>query len=418
MTPLTVEVAIGRIELRDLFVEPDLDLLRRVHTEILAPSFPPHQLEDVEALGRSTTTFVGVAMDGGSPVGAVVAEPFDRVLLLSYLAVRPGIRGGGIGSALLSQLLPSWRSHSNADAILAEVEDPRMHSTSEFGDPTARLRFYQRAGFGVLPVPFTQPRLRPDAMREHGMLLAVQPVHGAVPRDVVRSFLIEYYESAEGVGVHDDPEFNALVAVVERQALKLTPLALDHYGAVPALEVPVELLRRDYPMTAKALELLAVDDRARPVLDDVWARVLTRLVAGERLPRPGVAVLAELLDALSDADLLFVSPEPVDADVPRRWFLGEDDAWAGWWHTDPPSWDGTAPPLRLVAPAVRRLPPLSRVAIILRDVLGVAPAEAAAFVGQDELAYLELVGAARTEVVALIDRELDRERSDGHLPAL
>ncbi|MEV1318297.1 GNAT family N-acetyltransferase [Micromonospora arborensis] len=418
MTPSTVDAAIGRIELRDLYDEPDLDLLRRAYVDILLPSFPPDQLEDIDVLVQSSTTFVGLALHDGAPVGVMVADPFDGVLLLSYLAVRPGIRGGGIGGLLVGRLLPAWRERSGADVVLAEVEDPRLHPAGEFGDPGARLRFYQRAGFGMLPVPFAQPRLRPDALREPGMLLAVQPSDAAVSADLVKSFLIEYFESAEGLEVHDDPEFNALVAVVERQGPELTPLALEQHPTVSPLDVAVELLRRDYPTTANALDLLATDGRAGPVLDDVWAQVLVRLVAGERIPRPGVVVLAVLLDALSDAGLLFVSPDPVDAEVLQWWFLGEDDPWAGWWRKDPPSWDGALPQGPLVALTVRRLPPLPRVAVILSDVLGLAPAEAAAFVGHDEQAYLELVGAARAEVVALIDRELDNEESGGHLPAM
>ncbi|MET8040067.1 GNAT family N-acetyltransferase [Micromonospora sp. NPDC005215] len=418
MTPPTVDTAIGRIELRDLNDQPDLDLLRRAYDDILVPSFPAHQLDDLEVLAGSSETFVGVAVHDAAPVGVIVAEPIGGVLLLSYLAVRPGTRSGGIGGLLVGRLLPAWRERSGADVVLAEVEDPRLHPAGEFGDPAARLRFYQRAGFGMLPVPFAQPRLRPDALREPGMLLAVQPCDAAVPKDLVTSFLVEYFESAEGLEVHDDPEFNALVAVVERQGPALTPLALDQHPTVPPLDVAAELLRRDYPTTASALDLLATDGRAGPVLDDVWAGVLARLVAGERLPRPGVVVVAALLDALSDAGLLFVSSDPVDADVLQWWFLGEDDPWAGWWRKDPPSWDGVVPSRPLVALTVRRLPPLPRVAVILSDVLGVAPAEAAALVGHDEQAYLELLGAARTEVVALIDRQLDKEESGGHLPAM
>ncbi|MFY1700542.1 GNAT family N-acetyltransferase [Micromonospora sp. WMMA1923] len=238
MTPPTVDAAIGRIQLVDLSVEPDATLLRRAYTEILAPSFPPDQLDSFEVVTESDTVLVGVATHDRSPVGAVVADPFDRVLLLSYLAVRPGIRGGGVGGALLAHLLPAWRERCGSDVVLAEVEDPRLHPAGEFGDPTARLRFYQRAGFGLLPVPFTQPRVRPDARREPGLLLAGWPMAGPVPAAMVRSFVTDYYRSAEGTGPGQDPELDALLTAVEGQGPELAPLTLDRYEQVPLLDVP------------------------------------------------------------------------------------------------------------------------------------------------------------------------------------
>ncbi|WFE38536.1 GNAT family N-acetyltransferase [Micromonospora sp. WMMD998] len=418
MIPPTVDAALGRIHLRDLSTDPDPALLRRAYREVLEPSFPPDQLVSFDSIATCEATWAAVALHDGSPVGVIVTDTFERVLLLSYLAVRPGLRGSGVGAVLLDHVLPAWRRRAAAEVVLAEVEDPRAHVAGDFGDPAARLRFYQRAGFGLLPVPFVQPRVGDDAPRERGMFLAARPGDAAVPQDLVRSFVVDYYEDAEGPDVHDDPEFVAVLAAVERQPAALTPLPPDGYAEIPTLDVATELLHRDYPATAAALDLLATDDRAGAVLDAVWARVLARLAAGERLPRPRVAVLTPLLDALSDDGLLFVSADPADEGVLQWWFAGEDDPWAGWWRTDPPEWTDDMPLEHLVAQAVRRLPPLPRVALVLADVLGVAPAEAAPLVGRDEQEYQELVGAARAEVIALIDRRADGEEKDGRLPAL
>jgi len=423
----SVSVPFGRIHLHDFSQIPNSGLLRRGYTEILVPSLPAGELEDLDGLAdrvEAGSAYAAVALHDDVPIGMVVADPFDqvRVLLLSYLAVRPGIRGGGVGTALLREVLPRWRDHSGSQIVLAEIEDPRAHRANDFGDPVARVRFYQRQGYRLLPVPFVQPRVAADKDRVRGMLLAVAPDERVddqpVPAHLVHAFLTDYFESAEGVGVRDDPERDALLAVVERGGAHLTLLRPDRYAEIPPLNVPAELLRRDYPATLAALELLSADKRAVTILDEVWHRTLDRMTRGESMPRPRLAVIADLLDALSDAGLFFVSEDPADAEILGWWFAGEDDPWAGWWHKDPPRWTDRTPLTRLVGPAVRRLPPLPRVAVVLADVLGLTPAEAVTVTGQAEQEYHELVGVARAETIALIDRVLDEEGSDGQLPAL
>jgi GNAT superfamily N-acetyltransferase len=423
-----VDLPLGRVHLHDLSQLPNSGLLRRGYAEILVPSLPAGELEDVDGLAghvEAGSTYAALALHDDVPIGMVVADPFDQVqvLLLSYLAVRPGIRGGGVGAALLRHFLPQWRDRSESQIVLAEIEDPRAHRATDAGDPEARVRFYQRQGYRLLPVPFVQPRVAADKDRIRGMLLAVAPDERdgddrPVSTKLVHAFLTDYFGSAEGVGVGDDPELDALLAVVERGGTHLALLRPDRYPEIPPLNPPVELLRRDYPATLAALELLSADARAVAVLDEVWHRVLNRMARGESLPRPRLAVIADLLDALSDAGLFFVSEEPADAEILGWWFAGDDDPWAGWWHKDPPQWTDQTPLTRLVGPAVRRLPPLPRVAVILADVLGLTPAEAVTVTGQAEQEFDELVGVARAEAIALIDRVLDEEGSDGQLPAL
>jgi predicted N-acetyltransferase YhbS len=73
----------------------------------MVPSFPPDELETEEELvsglrsGRSRV-LVAVGTDG-NVLGGAVGEyfPRSRVMLLAYLAVLPGGRGGGVGSAVL-----------------------------------------------------------------------------------------------------------------------------------------------------------------------------------------------------------------------------------------------------------------------------------------------------------------------------
>ncbi|MDM4719624.1 GNAT family N-acetyltransferase [Micromonospora sp. WMMA1363] len=412
-----------KIRFQDFADDPDPELLNRTYAEILEPSFPADELDGLDDLtGRVAdgTAYLAVAVRGDDePVGTIVVDVFHDcdAPLLSYLAVRPGVRGGGIGAALLASRLPVWRERAGARAIIAEVEDPRHHGTTAYGDPAARLRFYQRQGFGLAPVPFVQPRVRPDADRVTGMFLAVWPGEQRLPATTLRAFMTEYFVSAEGPDVHDDPLFNALLAALDRHGPTPKLFSPDGYAQIPSLDVAAELVRRDYPTTAAALDLLAVDERAVAVLDETWRRVLAR-TAGHPPARPRAAVLAELVDALDAADLWYVSPDPVDADVLAWWFAGEDEPWAGWWATDPPRWALDRTLARHLTPAVRRLPPLPRVVMVLSDVAGLRLDEAAGITGLPEEDYRAMLAAARTEVVALIDREVHEEENGGQLPAL
>ncbi|MER7168409.1 GNAT family N-acetyltransferase [Micromonospora sp. NPDC000207] len=247
MTPPEVPPADGPIEVRELSAGHDVELLHQGYAEILLPSFPPDQLESVDVLDEgvaSGTTHVGVAVADDRLLGMAVADSFDGVLLLSYVAARPGLRGGGVGSALLTGLLPRWRDRIGAEVVLAEVEDPRRHPVGEFGDPRARLRFYQRLGFGLLPFPFFQPRIRPESRRQHGMLLMVQTTGVPVRASLVRTFVTEYFAGAEGETVDEDPEYAALLALLDRQPAESTPLGVEDLHTVPLLAPTGEAAER------------------------------------------------------------------------------------------------------------------------------------------------------------------------------
>ena len=200
------------LELVDL--GPGDDLLDRLYREVLEPSFAPAELEELddmrEALAEPARSVV-VALAGGEVVGGAVGDwdPESRVALLSYLAVKPGLRGRGIGGRLMRHVA-AWWERPDALAGLAEVDDPRHHSPGEYGDPVARLRFYERVGAEVLDLPYTQPEVRAGEGRVAGMLLlaftvapdalAPGPARALRP-DVLATFLRGYYEDAEGAGV-------------------------------------------------------------------------------------------------------------------------------------------------------------------------------------------------------------------------
>jgi GNAT superfamily N-acetyltransferase len=214
-------------------------LLDAVYADVLAPSFPSDELESRESLGRGIATgdtSLATILDAtGAPVAAAVVEwsPDSRVLLLSYLAVRPGERGGGYGAALLGYAQRDWVARYGAWALVAEIEHPAAHDGSQaHGDPGARLRFYARNGGRALDLPYFQPALKPGGQRVYGLILAVlaasDAAAGARPDHLaagpLRRFLTEYLESTEG-SAGPDPAVDALWRGLERPGgVPLLPL--------------------------------------------------------------------------------------------------------------------------------------------------------------------------------------------------
>ncbi|GAA4208000.1 hypothetical protein [Actinocatenispora rupis] len=234
-------------------LEPELSIeeIRRtgplvdaIYADILSPSFPPAELTTLAALRAGITagtTTVAVALDAArTPWGAAVGEwyPEARVMLLGYMAARPGNRGLGVGRELLAQSIRAWAGRYAPCLVLAEVERPDAHRASlAHGDPTARLRFYQRYGARALDLPYFQPALRADEERAYGMLLITLHAEDrfligpdlldAAP---VRAFWADYLAGTEGRV--DDPAATRLRDAMRRDGIRLRPL--DEYRRVPA----------------------------------------------------------------------------------------------------------------------------------------------------------------------------------------
>lgn len=208
------------------------DDFRRVpelYREVIAPSFPPDELETEEELMRGlrsgrSRVLIAVSQDDAI-LGGAVGDYFPRsnVMLLAYLAALPGCRGKGVGSALLRAARQAWTAELNPRFIALEVEDPREFTGSaEHGDPVARVRFYERHGVRTLPIPYLQPALGPDTARVPGLMLMVLGGVGnsssarTVDGRQVTAFLVEYFETFEGPTRPDDAEFRLLLAACAR----------------------------------------------------------------------------------------------------------------------------------------------------------------------------------------------------------
>jgi hypothetical protein len=146
--------------------------------------------------------------------------------------VRPGLRGGGIGGPLLDAAMTEWKRRYDPCLILAEVENPAQHHVSAaYGDPVARVRFYQRRGARILDLPYFQAALGPEKSRVHNLFLMVlhaDPSFAGAGEDtidgeVLRRYLEKYQIQCEGVIGTDDDAVALWQAVRRPNGVALLP---------------------------------------------------------------------------------------------------------------------------------------------------------------------------------------------------
>ncbi|WP_435300437.1 GNAT family N-acetyltransferase [Timonella sp. A28] len=185
--------------------------LTEFYDKVLIPSFPQSELVDLDEFVESAKNgfihVIGAIQDSEIIAGAVGTAPTQEgVMLLLYLALKPGLRGGGVGGELLEHAVHVWRELYAPTVIMAEVEHPKYHNASEgHGDPAARLRFYTRHGGKILDIPYFQPAIRdgepavpalmlvtlwvaPQAYLDDELdLITAWPLRGALRRELVEA---------------------------------------------------------------------------------------------------------------------------------------------------------------------------------------------------------------------------------------
>ncbi|MFD7918576.1 GNAT family N-acetyltransferase [Streptomyces sp. NPDC059740] len=86
------------------------ELLSAVYEEVLRPAFPAEELESLESLraaalaGRAVVSTVVDDEDRPQAVAVGDMDEDSGVLLLSYLAVCPGVRSSGLGGRLMREV--------------------------------------------------------------------------------------------------------------------------------------------------------------------------------------------------------------------------------------------------------------------------------------------------------------------------
>jgi GNAT superfamily N-acetyltransferase len=240
----TTGAAAAEVVTRTVDVTTGTPLLREFYDEVLCEAFRPDELAGPywETDEEPPRTVLALS-PGGQVLGGVVGEDFPAsgVLLISWVAVRRGLRGRGVGQRLMSHVASEWYGEPGQRLVLGELEDPR-HWPSEDQPPVARLRFYDRFGVRALTTPYFQPALGPGKSAVYHMFLAVfDPHSAAVRRDahgpaavdggVVRAFLAEYLAgSAEWCGRPDgslDADGQWLLSCYDGTDIPLVPL-LDY----------------------------------------------------------------------------------------------------------------------------------------------------------------------------------------------
>jgi GNAT superfamily N-acetyltransferase len=217
--------------------------LSAVHAEILTPSFPAYELMSLDRLTAEVehgdTSVRIIRDDEGGLAGCAIGTWYGdaRVLLLDYLALRPGARGGGLGGTLLNASVAAWSDQFDPCIVLAEVEHPDHHDAHpQHGDPEARLRFYAREGARLLPLPYFTPGVGEGRPRVGGMMLAVLHAHPDLlgendetisSEPIARVLHLQAGDEAD----HDDAQTELIAAAAENPTLPL--LRADRVGDVP-----------------------------------------------------------------------------------------------------------------------------------------------------------------------------------------
>jgi GNAT superfamily N-acetyltransferase len=224
------------------------DLLQSLYDEVLVKSFSRNDLGapwwkvDTDTLTQSL-----LALDSsGDVIGGAVSElfPHSRVRLLYWLAIRPELRGQGIGTLLMNHVAQSWYGQPGQKMVVGEIDDPRYWS-GDSQDPLLRLKFYHRLGVRALDRPYFVPAVGPGYVSAYHVFLvsfdatapAILP-NGRVDGIVVRTFINEYLKFAAkfSTGNQFDQESEWLLSFYDGSAIPLVPLL--EYESLPDLAPP------------------------------------------------------------------------------------------------------------------------------------------------------------------------------------
>lgn len=145
-------------------------------------AFPPHLRVPLTGLAAPThRDRLAVALDGNDPVGFAALRLLESVnwVFLRYYAIAADRRRTGLGLSFWQQLTGFVAASHWPARIAFEVEDPAdaQHDEAEQRIRLGRIRFWEKCGAAVLPVPgYVMPALTKIGHPEPMVLMAAGSV--------------------------------------------------------------------------------------------------------------------------------------------------------------------------------------------------------------------------------------------------
>jgi len=190
----------------------------------------------------------------------------------------------------------------------------------------------------------------------------------------------------------------AFADVVDRWSPAMLRLARLH---VPSHGVAEEVVQETWLAVVRGLERFEGRASLRSWVFSILLNRARSLGTRERRVLP----FASLRERWSDRD---------DPGVPPERFQGPHDDRPGWWAVPPARWDPhaqleTAEAIAALQTAIAALPARQREALVLRDVLGLSPEEAASVLGVSDGNQRVLLHRARSRVRTALEDVLGED---------
>lgn len=125
---------------------PDLPAYRGLYES----AFPPSERKELSFMleGEMAAAYDALVIETPDcPVaGLIISVRHGDFIMLDYLAIRPDLRGQGIGHAAMPQIIRYCRSHAPGKHIFFEIEAPGPDHENSI-QRSRRLEFYRSCGF-------------------------------------------------------------------------------------------------------------------------------------------------------------------------------------------------------------------------------------------------------------------------------